>query len=126
MKIPTVFLLEDDKDLLEGMCLALQAEDYKVECFSHSAAFILALSKASPQAIVIDVNLPDGQGDLIAQEIKQTHSQAKTPIILISATLDLARKAKQSGADAYLAKPFSLKDLVTTVQSQIQRSPDHE
>jgi CheY-like chemotaxis protein len=77
-----------------------------------------------PDLIVLDVYLPNMSGDEVAKLLKKDEVLKRIPIILISAdSKTLEARARESGVDDYLAKPFGSGELVSMVQKYIPTSP---
>lgn len=110
-----VVIVEDDQDLLETLSLFLEDEGFKVWKFEKSRPVYKKVKKLNPDSMVVDLMLPDINGDKLAAYIKEDHELKNTKVILISADESVARTAKESGADAYLKKPFSFDKLLTLV-----------
>ena len=116
-----VLVVEDELALLQDIKKYLEVENMVVETVSD---FCQALSKISAfeyDCIVVDINLPNGSGFDIIQELKR--QKAKAGIIIISArdSLDDKLKGLNIGADDYLVKPFHLSELNARINSIIRR-----
>ena len=110
-----IIIVEDDADLLDTLALFLEGEGYKVWKFERARPVYEKLLKLAPDVMVIDVRLPDSQGDKLAAYVKQEENLKRTKVILISAGEEIAQLAKESNADAYLKKPFSFESLLSVV-----------
>lgn len=111
----TVFIVDDDKDLLEGMEGILEAHNFDPVGFSQAKTFWRKLKKMKPDAVVLDIGLNGENGDVIAKKLKSSPKFRDVPVVLISAAQDLSEKALRVHADSYLAKPFSLSQFVETL-----------
>ena len=102
-----ILIIEDDKKLNDGIMLALKSEEYRfAQCRLLSDARSL-LKEMSPSLILLDVNLPDGNGIDFLREIRQ---KSQVPVILITVNnmeLDIVT-GLEAGANDYITKPFSL------------------
>lgn len=116
-----ILLLEDDIALGNGIRLALQSENIRIELCRTLAEAQKLISERAFTLLVLDVNLPDGSGlDLLAQ-IRQTR---QTPVILLTANdmeMDIVN-GLEAGADDYITKPFSLAVLRARVNAQLRRN----
>lgn len=116
-----ILLLEDDTALGQGIRLALAHDGVGVEtCAAVSQARSL-LSDADYDLLILDINLPDGSGLELLQELRRRHIE--TPAILLTAN-DLETDivtGLESGADDYITKPFSLAVLRARVNAQLRR-----
>lgn len=102
-----ILIIEDDKDLNDGLTYSLSKISYKVKnAFNLSQGFSL-LEKYSFDAIILDCNLPDGSGFNACQTIKEKFG---TPIILLTVCDGEINELKgfEMGANDYITKPFSL------------------
>lgn len=102
-----ILIIEDDKDLNDGLCYSLSKISYTVKsAFNLTQGFSL-LEKYSFDAIILDCNLPDGSGFNACQKIKKKFG---TPIILLTVCDDEINELKgfEMGANDYITKPFSL------------------
>lgn len=101
-----IFLLEDDVTLGSGIALALRSEDGSLTlCRTLCEAQTVELGQFD--LLILDINLPDGSGLELLQQVRQTSS---VPIILLTANdmeLDIVT-GLEAGADDYITKPFSL------------------
>lgn len=118
MILRNILLVEDDVSLSNGVKLALQSSDNTIiQCFSIKEA--KQVDTASVSLIVLDVNLPDGNGLDYLQELKKTYN---VPIILLTANdmeTDIVT-GLELGADDYITKPFSLAVLRARVNARIR------
>ena len=117
-----LIVVEDDISLNQGLCKALAAENRQViSCQNiHSAREQLLIASAS--LVLLDINLPDGNGLDFLQEIKA--SSPELPVILLTANdtdMDIV-DGLEKGADDYITKPFSLSVLRARVNAQLRKS----
>lgn len=117
-----ILIIEDDKKLNDGIRLALVGQDYRFEqCRLISEAREI-LRKSRPDLILLDVNLPDGNGIDFLQEIRQS---SQVPVILITVNnmeLDIVT-GLDAGANDYITKPFSLMVLRARVAVWLRDMP---
>lgn len=115
-----ILLLEDDMALGQGICFALKNNDVSVTLCATLAQARQALEDRTFDLLVLDVNLPDGSGLELLQEVRRSRL---TPIILLTANdmeTDIVT-GLESGADDYITKPFSLAVLRARVNAQLRR-----
>lgn len=119
-----ILLIEDDVSLSNGVKLALQSPDNTIiQCFSIKEA--RQVDTASVSLIVLDINLPDGNGLDYLQELKIRYN---VPIILLTANdmeTDIVT-GLELGADDYITKPFSLAILRARVNARIRSVENKE
>lgn len=116
-----ILLVEDDRALGRGVALALQSDELSVKQMRTLSAARTALIGWQPDLLILDVNLPDGNGLALLREVKQ---QFGFPVILLTAN-DLETDVVAGlaeGADDYITKPFSLAILRARIQVQLRRS----
>ncbi len=115
-----IMVVEDDRALCNGICLALKSEEYAfVPCGTIREAEA-ELARASCDLIVLDVGLPDGSGLDFLCRLRRTSSM---PVIFLTANdmeTDIVA-GLESGADDYITKPFSLAVLRARVNAQLRR-----
>ena len=115
-----IFLIEDDEALAEGISFMLEKEGYETERFSACSDSRRALEQTQPDLILLDWNLPDGDGLMLCREISE---KWKIPILMITARdMELDQvMCLESGADDYIAKPFSLAVLKARIAALLRR-----
>lgn len=102
-----ILLIEDDEDLQEGLKFALETEGYLMDAAGSKAEGEMLLGQGTYDLIVLDCNLPDGNGFEICRELRKS---SNIPILMLTARdteMDEVM-ALQSGVDDYMRKPFSL------------------
>ncbi|MCH5597529.1 response regulator transcription factor [Niabella ginsengisoli] len=114
MKYKNVLIVEDDIDIREVISLVLTG-DYQLTMCSSARALNAEISKALPDVIVLDIMLPDGNGVDLCQRIKSDPLSKHVPILLMSAHKN--ESTLESGADAFIAKPFNIKSFRSLVES---------
>lgn len=121
-----LLLVEDDKELNQGLQKALKNENRKIISCSNLQSARAQLSCQSPSLVLLDINLPDGNGLEILHEIKAKN--ASLPVILLTAndTDDDVVEGLEQGADDYITKPFSLAVLRARVNTQLRKSIETE
>lgn len=120
--IMKLLVVEDNVSLMELMTATLKKEGYVVETATGYMSALDKISGYSYDCILLDLNLPDGNGLDILKEIKR--SGARQNVIITSArdTIEDKVLGLELGADDYLAKPFHLAELVARIRSVIRRS----
>lgn len=115
-----IFLIEDDEALAEGISFMLVKEGYETERFSACSDSRRALEQIQPDLILLDWNLPDGDGLMLCREISE---KWKIPILMITARdMEINQvMCLESGADDYIAKPFSLAVLKARIAALLRR-----
>lgn len=121
-KMEQILIVEDDLRLNQGLCKALKSENRKIiSCMDlKSAREQLEIDDVS--LILLDINLPDGNGLDFLKELKEDNSIR--PVILLTANdtdMDIVEGLEQ-GADDYITKPFSLAVLRARVNTQLRKN----
>jgi two-component system catabolic regulation response regulator CreB len=118
---PLILVVEDEPAIADTIAYALGSEGLETKCFARGLAAVAALGELAPALIILDVGLPDVSGfDLV----KQIRAERSTPIILLTArTAEIDRVlGLEIGADDYVAKPFSPRELAARVKAVLRRS----
>jgi len=116
-----IFVVEDSETTVETVTGYLQLADHEVSSFETIDSLREALKSRKPDLILMDVILPDGDGFLF---VKDFLSREQIPIIFMSARESESDRITgfEVGADDYIVKPFSLKELVLRVGAVLKRS----
>jgi DNA-binding response OmpR family regulator len=116
----TVLIVEDERKLRELVRSYLEQAGFTVLSTGSGAEAITMAAAASPDLVVLDLGLPDVGGDTVARELRATGS---VPIVMLTArsTEEDRIAGLELGADDYLTKPFSPRELVLRVQAVLRR-----
>ena len=117
-----ILIVEDDAHIRLGLCDALRAEGYEItECGDGSHALPL-FRQNKPDLVILDIMLPGKSGYDLCREIRATKS--RTPILMLSAKGQEIDKVVglELGADDYVTKPFSLRELLARVHALLRRA----
>ena len=119
----TILVIEDDRRIQKSLERLFQSEDYRVEIAGDGVAGLDLFHNCSPAAVVLDLKLPGMSGKEICRQIKQ--AAPSLPVVILSAVADVADKVLllELGADDYVTKPFSPRELLARVQAAIRRVP---
>lgn len=120
----TIAVVDDDPDILELVSLHLQKNRYQVREFADASGFLGYLKNANPNLVILDLMLPDGDGFEICKFMKKDDRFASIPLIMLTARADETDKVLglELGADDYVTKPFSPKELVARVKAVLRRT----
>src|SRR4051812_15104958 len=122
MNVPRVLVSEDEADIREAVTYKLESAGISVTAVdTGTAALDLALTDP-PDLVLLDVMTPGLTGLDVATALRSTPATARIPIIMLSAETDDGDAAAgyRAGADVYLAKPFSPRDLLARVHAMLQ------
>src|SRR5687768_11500503 len=119
-----VALIEDDADLAFTIRVALEREGYAVSHFGNGQEGLLAMHGGGFDFLILDLNLPDLDGFTICRELRRNSVTAKLPILMLTArTAEHDRiTGLELGADDYLGKPFSVRELLARVAAILRRA----
>ena len=115
--------LDDEPDLLELLKVNLRKAGYRFEGFQEAEGLYRYLSREKPNLILLDLMLPGTDGLEVCRHIRRTEGLAGIPIIMLTARGDEADKivGLELGADDYVTKPFSVKELVARIHAVLRR-----
>src|SRR5437588_1313496 len=118
-----VLIVDDEPQIVRGLTIVLRDAGYAVDDASTKAGALGALSTRPPEAVVLDLVLPDGDGVSVVKEVRQW---SRLPILVLSAVGDEREKVRalDAGADDYVTKPFGTEELLARLRAVLRRSPD--
>jgi DNA-binding response OmpR family regulator len=124
-----VLVVEDDRAVRKVLKHLFQTEGYTVDLTTDGASGLAAFRAAQPSVVILDLKLPGISGRDICREIKNV--AANVPVIILSAASDVMDKVVllELGADDYVTKPFSPRELLARVRAAMRRTirtPDKE
>jgi two-component system KDP operon response regulator KdpE len=116
-----VLVVEDDRDIRQLLRTLLEAHDYRVVLAESAARALIEARSHQPDAIIVDLGLPDRDGQSVIREIRQFSA---VPILVLSArTMEVEKiRALDGGADDYVTKPFESGELLARVRAALRRS----
>jgi len=118
-----VYVVEDDMDLAEILTFNLEDEGFEVKHFTNSNEFFKTMEQTIPNIIILDIMLPGYDGVRIAKILRQNVLYKDIPIIFLTAKSEEEDKIEgfNAGADDYITKPFSLKELTARIRAVLNR-----
>lgn len=119
-----VYIVEDDKNILEIETFALKNAGYEVEGFGCAKDFYTRLNEKIPALIILDIMLPDEDGLEIVRKLRVCPDCKRLPILMLTAKTTEIDKVKglDIGADDYMTKPFGVMELISRVKALLRRS----
>ncbi|MFQ3675662.1 MAG: response regulator [Endomicrobiia bacterium] len=119
-----IFVVEDEQDIAKLVSHHLEKEKYKVKIFNEGTTFLRNLNKEKPDLIILDLMLPDIDGFEICKILKSDQKTSDIPIIMLTAKGEETDKiiGLELGADDYVTKPFSVRELVSRVKAVLKRT----
>lgn len=118
-----IFLVEDDSDIARLVCHHLETAGYVVRAFPAIAGVLGEAVKSRPALFLLDIMLHGGSGLALCEEIRQCETLAATPVIFLTAKSSESDRVLgfELGADDYITKPFSPRELVARVRAVLRR-----
>lgn len=123
-----IAIIDDEPDILELVALHLKKSGFKVKEFSDADAFYRFLRSETPDLIILDLMLPDTDGFEVCKYLKKQDPYSHVPIIMLTARAEETEKVLglELGADDYVTKPFSPRELVARVKAVLRRQESAE
>lgn len=119
-----IYVIEDDESIREIEEFALSNSGHKVIGFPDAKSFYAKLDDVIPDLCLVDIMLPDENGNDIVKKLRRKPETKKLPVIMVTAKtteLDLV-KGLEDGADDYIKKPFSVMELMSRVKALLRRT----
>jgi DNA-binding response OmpR family regulator len=118
-----IAIIEDEKDILDLIALTLEKAGFYAKKFATGGEFISYLNKNVPDLVILDLMLPDIDGLDICKNIRQNPKTHFLPLIMLTVKGDEMDKVLglELGADDYMTKPFSPRELVARVKAVLRR-----
>ena len=119
-----IYIVEDDENIREVVLYALRSAGFEASGFETGAEFFAAAEKNPPGLVLLDIMLPDEDGLSILRRLRSAPQTKTLPIIMLTAKGSEADKVKglDMGADDYIAKPFSVVELISRVKALLRRA----
>jgi DNA-binding response OmpR family regulator len=123
-RTPLVAIVDDDTDILELVSTHLKRAGMKVREFTETDGFYRFLRQEEPDLVILDLMLPDTDGIEVCKEIRKDPKLSSLPVIMLTAKADELDRVLglEIGADDYVTKPFSPKELVARVKAVLRRT----
>jgi two-component system, OmpR family, response regulator RegX3 len=120
--MPKLLLVEDEKSIAEGLAITLEAEGFQVAWVKDGLDAIPAWERVRPDLVVLDLMLPGMSGTEICRTLR---GRSDVPIIMLTARdAEVDRVVGlELGADDYVTKPFSTRELVARIKAILRRAP---
>jgi len=121
---PLILMVDDEPAIAEAVSFALQAEGFRCRICATGAACIDAIVLEVPSLVLLDVGLPDASGFDIFRRIREL---SHAPVIFLTARKEEIDRVVglEMGADDYVVKPFSLRELMARVRMVMRRGANH-
>jgi len=119
-----ILIIEDDRDIVELVRYNLANEGFQVAAAYDGGSGLTALKKTPPDLLLLDLMLPKLSGLEICREVRRDDSMNRLPILMLTARGDEADRVVglEMGADDYVTKPFSPRELMARVKALLRRA----
>ena len=119
-----ILIIEDDRDIIELVRYNLVNEGFQVTAASDGTAGLASVKKSPPDILLLDLMLPRLSGLEICKEIRRDSALNRLPILMLTARGEEADRVVglEMGADDYVTKPFSPRELVARVKALLRRT----
>src|SRR5580658_7918970 len=119
-----IFVIEDDKDIVELVRYNLEKDGFQVTSSADGATGLAQVRKSAPDLLLLDLMLPKVSGLDICKEVRWDVSLNRLPILILTAKGEEADRVVglELGADDYVTKPFSPRELVARVKALLRRA----
>jgi FixJ family two-component response regulator len=117
---PTVFVIDDDKQLLDSLVALFEAFEYRVRAFTRTSDFLEHYRPEMPGCLVLDIRMPRQCGLQLYEQLIREHKRLPAIFLAAHADVSTAVAAMKSGAIEFLEKPFDQKTLLQNVQKAIE------
>ena len=118
-----ILIVEDEKDIIEVLRYYLEKENYRVHVARDGFSALELAGRIIPSLILLDLMLPQLDGIEVCRKLKADERLREIPIIMVTAKAEEVDKIRglEIGADDYVTKPFSAKELVARIKAQLRR-----
>ena len=118
--MPTIALVDDDRNILTSVSIALEAEGYRIQTYTDGASALDGLRQTPPDLAIFDIKMPRMDGMDLLQRLRQ---KSRMPVIFLTSKDDEIDELMglRMGADDYVTKPFSQRLLVERIRSILRR-----
>ena len=123
--MPTIALVDDDRNILTSVSMAMEAEGYAVQTYTDGAAALTGLRDTPPDVAILDIKMPRMDGMELLRRLRQ---KSEMPVIFLTSKDDEIDElfGLKMGADDYIRKPFSQRLLVERVKVVLRRAQNRD
>lgn len=120
-----ILIVDDDRFLVDAIRKLLLQHQFQVRSAHRTEDALRAIGDQTPDMLILDLNLPDGDGVSLCRRLRQQH---KFPILMLTSRSDTMSKVigLEVGADDYLAKPFDANELLARVRAHLRRAQEYQ
>jgi len=118
-----LIIVEDDPDLARTLSLALERDGFQVSAFHTGREGLEGILESPPDLVLLDLNLPDLDGLSLCRELRESPGVQDLPVIILTARVEESDRVLglDLGADDYVTKPFSLRELKSRIRALLRR-----
>ena len=119
--MPTIAIVNEDRDALTQVSIALEAEGYRVAAYTDGASALSGFQTAPPDLAILDIKIPRLDG---AEALRLLRAKSDLPVIFLTSTKEVIDEvfALEMGADDFIRKPFSQRLLIERVKALLRRT----
>jgi two-component system alkaline phosphatase synthesis response regulator PhoP len=127
-RVRSILIVEDDEDIADSIRYNLEREGFRIRVATMGEDALDLILKGPPNLILLDLNLPHMSGFEICRRLRAETPTAQIPIIMLTARADEVDKVLglNMGADDYITKPFSMRELVARINAALRRTEGAE
>jgi len=120
---PLIYVVEDEADIARLVKHHLEAAGFQARLFASSDVVIAEAQRDKPVLFLLDIMIPGGDGFDLCRRIRETQAMAMTPVIFLTAKSSEGDRVLglELGADDYVAKPFSPRELIARIKAVLRR-----
>ena len=118
--MPTVLVVDDDREVIQCLSERLRSAGFQVLSASDGDEGLLTARAKHPDAIVLDVRMPNKDGLAVLRELRNDPAIKDTPIIVLSVAIHEQQMALKSGASFFVRKPYDAEDVLAAIDSCLQ------
>jgi len=121
-----ILVVDDEINILKTLTDLLSSSGYEVVTAMDGKAGIEMAKKAKPDLVLLDIMMPKVSGIELLKQVKSKTKHAHIPIIVLSAksNIETIEEAMKNYADKYITKPYDPQDLLTSIQTALDRSSE--
>ncbi|GGG58530.1 DNA-binding response regulator [Salipiger pallidus] len=121
---PTVLVVEDEAAQREVLRYNLEAEGFRVAAAANGEEALVLMDEEAPDVVVLDWMLPNLSGIEVCRQFKTKNETRAVPVIMLSARSEEVDRVRglETGADDYVIKPYSVRELMARVKAQLRRA----
>lgn len=123
-----IAIVDDEEDICELVSVNLKKSGFLTKEYHNGKSFLNSLSKSVPDLVILDLMMPEVDGIEVCKQVKKDPRYASLPVIMLTAKTDEADKilGLELGADDYMTKPFSPRELVARIKAVLRRQAGKE